>query len=59
MGFFKDLLINLGLMDRPKLLRKKDRRRNNRRWERTTEYKASPEYQARLKRDRRKAGRRK
>jgi hypothetical protein len=49
----------LGIMDRPKLLRKKDRRRIARRWERTSEYKASPEYQARLKRDRRKSERRK
>jgi hypothetical protein len=59
MGFFTDLMINLGIMDRPKLLRKKDRRRIARRWERTSEYKASPEYQSRLKRDRRKSERRK
>jgi hypothetical protein len=59
MGFFTDLMINLGIMDRPKLLRKKDRRRIVRRWERTSEYKASPEYQSRLKKDRRKGERRK
>jgi hypothetical protein len=59
MGFFTDVLIKLGFMNRPKLLRKKDRRRIARRWERTSEYKASPEYQSRLKRDRRKGERRK
>ncbi len=59
MGFFKDLMIKLGWMERPKLLRKRDRRRNSRRYERVTEYKNSPEYKSRMKRDRRKAEQRK
>jgi hypothetical protein len=59
MGFFKDILIKLGLAERPKLVRKRDRRRNSRRYERITEYKNSPEYKARMKRDRRRAEQRK
>jgi len=59
MGFFKDLLIKLGWMERPKLLRKSERRRNSRRYKRVTEYKNSPDYKARMKRDRRKAEQRK
>ncbi len=59
MGFFKDLMIKLGWMERPKLFRKRDRRRNSRRYERVTEYKNSPEYKSRMKRDRRKAEQRK
>jgi hypothetical protein len=59
MGFFTDLLVNIGVMDRPKMLRKTDRRKKSRRWERTTVYKNSPEYQSRMKRDRRRGDRRK
>ncbi|HTA76090.1 MAG TPA: hypothetical protein VK791_02915 [bacterium] len=59
MGFLKDLLIKLGWMEKPKLVRKGDRRRRNRRYERVTEYKNSPEYKSRMKRDRRKAEQRK
>jgi hypothetical protein len=59
MGFFKNLLIQLGWMEKPKLVRKGDRRRNSRRYKRVTEYKNSPEYKARMKRDRRKAEQRK
>lgn len=59
MGFFKDILIKLGLAERQKLIRKGNRRRNSRRYERITEYKNSPEYKARMKRDRRKAEQRK
>jgi hypothetical protein len=59
MGFLKDRLIKLGWMEKPKLVRKGDRRRRNRRYERVTEYKNSPEYKSRMKRDRRKAEQRK
>jgi hypothetical protein len=59
MGFFKDLLIKWGVLERPKAIRKGDRRRRNRRYERITEYKNSPEYKSRMKRDRRKVEQRK
>ena len=58
MGFFKEILISLGFVERPKLLRKADRRRISRRYERVSAYKDSPEYRARMKRDRRKTERR-
>lgn len=59
MGFFTEILIKLGVMERPKLVRKRNRRRLSRRYERITEYKNSPEYRARMKRDRRRAEQRK
>ena len=53
------LLTDLGLKKRKWALRAGDRRKNNRRYERVTSTKYSPDYQKRVKNDRRKGDRRK
>ena len=59
MGWFNDMMIEFGFAERPRVLRGKDRRRLDRRYERLSGEKGSSIYQERLKKDRRKKERRK
>lgn len=59
MDAFKKMFEEWGLTSRKKKLRGPDRRKRSRRYERVTDGKYSPEYQGRVKKDRRKGDRRK
>ncbi|HUO58117.1 MAG TPA: hypothetical protein VMV05_08065 [bacterium] len=59
MSRVKKLMESLGLESRKRILRNSDRRKNDRRYERVTDTKNSPDYLQRAKKDRRKGDRRK